>query len=64
MNIKLKKAICEWLLDNPNAWQRVNACHDAFRAYVYDGNGNFLIGGEEVSAFISAADKLFYSTEF
>lgn len=33
---ELKKAILDWLLDNENEWQRVNACHKKFRAYIYN----------------------------
>jgi hypothetical protein len=57
---ELKKAIIEWLLENGNQWQRVNACHDHFRQYVYTPEGQYCIGGEIVSDFISKADKLIY----
>ena len=57
---ELKQAIINWLLENENAWQRTTACREAFRAYIYDADGNYLIGGENVSNFISAADKLIY----
>ena len=60
MYLELKKAIIEWLIDNKNAWQRVNACHDVFRQYIYDDAGNYIIGGKVVSEFISDADKLLY----
>lgn len=59
-NQELKRAIINWLFDNKNAWQRANACRDYFRPYIYDPDGNYLIGGEEVSDFISSADKLIY----
>lgn len=59
--MELKKAIIEWLLENPNEWQRVNSCVEKFRAYIYDSTGNFLIGGENVHNFIVEADKLIYS---
>lgn len=57
---ELKKAIILWLLDHENEWQRVNACHKEFRPYIYNADGNYLIGGEEVANFISQADKLLY----
>lgn len=60
MYLELKKAIIEWLVDNKNAWQRVNACHDVFRQYIYDDAGNYIIGGKIVSEFIRDADKLLY----
>jgi hypothetical protein len=60
MYLELKKAIIEWLIDNKNAWQRVNACHEEFRQYIYDKSGNYIIGGQVVSEFIRDADKLLY----
>lgn len=60
MNKELKRAILNWLLDNENAWQRTNACHDAFREYIYNNEGNYLIGGEIVSKFIHDAEELLY----
>lgn len=61
---ELKKAILDWLLDNENEWQRVNACREKFRVYIYNEDGNYLIGGEVVSKFITDADKLLYGKEF
>lgn len=60
---ELKKAIIDWLFENKNQWQRVNACHEAFRQYIYTPEGKYCIMGEVVSDFISAADKLIYSEE-
>lgn len=57
---ELKKAIIDWLLEHENIWQRVNSCRDAFKEYIYNSQGNYLIGGETVSNFITAADKLLY----
>ena len=60
MYMELKVAIINWLVENEHEWQRVNACVDNFTAYIYDKNGNFLIGGKKVLDFIEAADKLLY----
>ena len=60
MNKELKRAIVIWLLDNENKWQRVNACIEEFRPYIYNSHGNYLIGGNEIADFISKADKLLY----
>lgn len=60
MNKELKKAIINWLIDNENEWQRVNSCRNYFRWYIYNSDGNYLIGGKEVAEFISNADKLLY----
>ena len=62
--LELKQAIINWLLDNQNAWQRVNACRDAFRQYIYDEHGRYIIGGESVSNFISDADILLYCEHY
>ena len=58
---ELKKAIVDWLFDNYNAWQRVNACRDAFRQYIYDSNGDYIIGGKDVSNFISKIDRALFA---
>ena len=57
---ELKEAIIKWLFENENKWQRTNECREAFRQYIYTPDGNYCIGGEKVSDFISAADKLLY----
>lgn len=64
MHKELKKLIVEWLLENENRWQRVNSCREEFRNYIYDDNGNHLIGGEVISDFISEVDKLIYSEKY
>lgn len=60
---ELMRAILNWLLEHENEWQKVNTCVDEFRNYIYDENGNFLIGGEIVSNFIKNADKLLYGKD-
>lgn len=57
---ELKQAIINWLFENEKVFNRVNCCMDAFRAYIYDANGNYLIGGKEVAEFISKANKLLF----
>lgn len=61
---ELKKEIINWLLEHENEWQRVNACVEAFRPYIYNADGNHLIGGAIVSQFISEADKLLYGSNY
>lgn len=56
----LKKAIILWLLENENEWNRVTSCYQAFRAYIYNEEGDYLIGGEDVAEFIRKADDLIY----
>lgn len=57
---ELKKQIILWLLEHENEWQRLDTCINEFRNYIYDNNGNYLIGGEIVSNFIKNSDKLLY----
>ncbi len=57
---ELKAVIIGYLLDHENEWQRVNACRDKFREYIYNSEGEYLIGGKEVEQFIEDADDLLY----
>lgn len=61
---ELKAEILKWLLEHENEWQRVNACRKAFRQYVFNADGNYIIGGQTVSEFIIEADKLLYGRSF
>lgn len=61
---ELKAEILKWLLEHENEWQRVNACTEAFRQYVYNTDGNFLIGGNIILDFIKEADRLLYGRRF
>lgn len=60
MRVELKKAILDWIIENENRWQRINSCKKEFRSYIYNEQGAYLIGGEEVAQFIEDADKLLY----
>lgn len=60
--MELMKAIINWLFDNKDAYQRVDTCKEYFKSYIYDVNGNYLIGGKEVSNFITAADMAIYNS--
>lgn len=60
---ELKKAILLWLLENEDQWQRVNSCTENFKEYIYNKEGNYLIGGKNVADFITAADKLIYNKD-
>lgn len=60
MRLELKKAIIDWLIDNEHRWLRVTECSKAFRQYIYDDDGEFIIGGEEVNIFIHLADELLF----
>jgi len=58
MNTELKKAIVNFIFENENEFQLHNATSEKFRPYIYDASGNYLIGGEEVSEFITNFLKL------
>ena len=58
MNLELKKAIVNFIFDNSNEFQIINATKNNFRLYIYNDQGNYLIGGQEVAEFISEAIKL------
>lgn len=57
---ELKKAITYWLLDHEYEFQRVNTCIKHFKEYIYNTEGNYLIGGEDVKNFIIDTDKTIY----
>lgn len=61
---ELKAEILKWLLEHEKEWQRVNACREAFRQYIFNTDGNYIIGGQVVSEFITKADKLLYGRSF
>jgi hypothetical protein len=61
---ELKKAIIKWFFDcNDNELNKVCNCIKYFRPYIYDKNGNYLIGGKDVSDFIEKTEKLIYHNE-
>ena len=58
MFIELKKAIILFMIDNINDSQLVTITQREFYPYIYNSDGNYLIGGEVVSEFIYNAAKL------
>jgi len=58
MNIELKKIIFLYMCEHQNDFQLVNNTVEKFKQYIYTPEGNFCIGGEAVSSFIKAVDKL------
>jgi hypothetical protein len=58
MKTELKKAIVNFIFDNEKEFQINNATTNKFKHYIFDPEGNYLIGGEEISNFISSAIKL------
>lgn len=55
---QLKQAIINFIFDNESQLQLHNATIEKFRLYIYNTDGNYLIGGEDVSDFINQAIEL------
>jgi hypothetical protein len=58
MKPQLKKLIIDFIFENEKEFQINNAVTQKFRHYIYNPDGNFLIGGDEVYEFIKDAIKL------
>lgn len=58
MKPQLKKAIIDFIFEREKDFQINNAVIQKFKPYIYDPDGNFLIGGDEVYEFIKDAIKL------
>ena len=58
MENELKKAIIEKIFENQNDFQLVNNTIDNFKSYIYNQDGEYLIGGEAVAEFIKQAIDL------
>lgn len=58
MNHTLQKAIIEYIFDNLQYFSLHNQVTKEFTAYVYDKDGEYLIGGAQVAGFITKAIKL------
>jgi len=59
MNIKLKDEIIKVVQENKTEFQLVNNIVSEFKNYIYNDKGEYLIGGEEVSEFISDFIELY-----
>jgi hypothetical protein len=58
MHKELKKAIVNFILDNEKEFQLNNVATSKFRPYIYDSNGDYLFGGQDVIDFIVDAIEL------
>lgn len=63
MNKTLQKVIIEYIFDNQNDFQLINATLQEFREYIYNSEGEYLIGGPRVANFIKQAIKLIREQE-
>ena len=57
MKTELQKEIFNYMVGN-NDFQLVNNASKRFRPYIYDNNGAYCIGGEQVMNFIREIDRL------
>jgi hypothetical protein len=55
MRTELKRAITDFIFEHENEFQLTNTTTEKFRAYIYNSEGNYLIGGKDVSHFIKYA---------
>lgn len=58
MKKELKQAIINFIFEHENEFQLINVTIEKFRPYIYDNSGKYLIGGQDVSEFISKAINL------
>lgn len=58
MNHTLQKAIMDWLFEHRELFGLKQGATQEFRAYIYDADGQYLIGGARVNGFISKAIEL------
>lgn len=55
---ELKKAIIDFMFENSTDFQLNNNTVQKFRPYIYDHNGDYLIGGENICELINMVYKL------
>ena len=58
MNKQLKQGIINFIFENEKVFQLQSITIGNFKQYIYNSQGNYLIGGEEVAEFIGKAVKL------
>ena len=58
MNKQLKQEIINFIFENEKVFQLQSITIGNFKQYIYNSQGNYLIGGEEVAEFIGKAVKL------
>ena len=58
MNKQLKQEIINFIFENEKVFQLQSITIGNFKEYIYNSQGNYLIGGEDVAEFIGKAVKL------
>lgn len=59
MNQTLKEKIIQSVIDNRNEFQLYNYITNEYKAYIFDTQGEYLIGGEEIANFIREFTNLY-----
>jgi len=59
MSHELKNAIIKAVQANKDHFQLNNFITDWFKEYIYDSNGEYLIGGEEIAYFIKEFIRIY-----
>lgn len=58
MNKTLQRSIIDYIFNNREMFGIHNLTTNEFKAYIYDSNDDYLIGGAQVANFISHAVRL------
>lgn len=58
MSKELKQVIANYMFNNNTVFGLVNHTTNKFKTYIYDSEGEYLIGGKEVAEFISSVHTL------
>lgn len=58
MNKQLKQEIINFIFENEKVFQLQSITIGNFKEYIYNSQGNYLIGGKGVAEFIGKAVKL------
>ena len=58
MNKQLKQEIINFIFENEKVFQLQSITIGNFKEYIYNSQGNYLIGGQDVAEFIGKAVKL------
>ena len=58
MNKQLKQEIINFIFENEKVFQLQSITIGNFKEYIYNSQGNYLIGGKDVAEFIGKAVKL------
>lgn len=58
INLQLKQAIINYMIENYNLFWRLNSTTKKFKNYIYDENWNYLIWWKDIIERIEQIDKM------